>query len=242
MGSGETANLNYKEIGGVKGGAIAMSSTPITEVNGTPLPKGVVGDQVAFTGNPNGDGLLTKSVKTPVTQNPGKIQTITMTESFELPTQADVNGIHELENDLPTGAPKGSPDASEMIASQINVHTGQLDIDGPQGGWEAKDVGSLGGPLVAGKEYQLEISATENQINHTVTVNGYYINGKNLLSKPLTFADKSLNWGPGNFIQTQIDLQPNVAKDTTVHLDEFNKTLWILNQNPASTPGSSTPA
>jgi hypothetical protein len=195
-------------------------------------------EHLLVTGGSDDDVCFMQGVKTSQTDNPGTIQHVTMEEGFSF-TQSSLNNLHEYENDLPTGAPKGCADASEMMATQINVHTGQLDIGGPDGGWGVKDAGNLGGPIVAGKEYQLEIGMTIDQATHTATMDSYDINGVNLLKAPITFKDIPLGWGAGDFCQTQLDLKKGCANGTTVGVTEYDKRLYVSDQ---SSNGSATPS
>jgi hypothetical protein len=164
-----------------------------------------------------GDGLLLNGVHNATTdQNVG--QTLQLNKTFSF-SQAQLNNLNEYENDIVNS--KG------VQGTQINVHTGEVDVwNAADSKWQ--DVGSFGGPLVAGKTYSLQVDAQDNA-NGTMTYTGYDIDGKNLISSPATFGDKPLGWAPGDYVQTQLDFLGNVPNGSTTGVTESDESLYVQN-------------
>jgi hypothetical protein len=200
-----------KDIGGIQGNSSSITATQEgSDQIGITMKGGA-------TSSSYGDGLLLNGVHNATTDQ-NVPQTIQLNENFSF-TQAQLNTDLELEKDV--------ENVDGVGGTQINTQTGEVDVWNLAGSDWVK-AGSLGGPLVAGKTYNLQIDEQDNS-NGTVTYTGYDIDGKNLLSSAKTFGDKPLGWAPGDYIQTQLDFKGGLAANSVTGVTESNETLYVKN-------------
>jgi hypothetical protein len=197
------------------------------DIAGTGLVKSITATQeganqigITMTGADSsssyGNGLLLNEVHNSVTDQNAD-QTIQENKNFSF-TQAQLNNLDWYENDI--------NNAKGMHGTQINVHTGEVDVwNDASSNWVK--AGSFGGPLVAGKTYSLQIDAHDS--NGQITYDDYKIDGQNLLNGTYSYAQKPLGWAPGDYIQTQLDFKGGLPGNSVTGVTEGDETLYVKN-------------
>ncbi|HEY9774386.1 MAG TPA: hypothetical protein V6C81_11345 [Planktothrix sp.] len=206
----QKANINKGEIGG-SGNIDSMTATPTGSNSDEITMKAAAGS------GDWGDGLLLNSIHNSTTdQNVG--QTLQLNKTFSF-TQSQLDNLNEYENDI--------NNATGMHGTQINVKTGAVDAwDAANSKW--MQVGSFGGPLKAGVDYNLQIDTHDNA-DGSITYDGYYLNGKNTMESPVTVGGKPLHWAAGDYIQTQLDFDGSTPGGSETGVTESNESLYVKN-------------
>jgi hypothetical protein len=225
-GSGAPGNATVQD--NMDTASLWKPNTKANEIGGSGKVDSELAQQVGpndtrytVTGGAYGDGLWSTSNKSAAALSAKHIE---LDASFKL-TDSDLQNDHEIEKDILV---KKADGAFGIAGTQINPKTGEVDYWNTQKS-QWVDVGNIG-PLQANKNYDLKLGITVNDTGNvntsTYNYDNYSLNGTKLNASQTMFNTKAMNWSPGVYIQTQLDLG-KVADHSVAGMDETGEKMYM---------------